>query len=49
MINLDSRKVTISGETVGMTPKEFDLLSFLVKNPEKVFTREQLLNKSVGL
>lgn len=47
-INLDSRKVTISGETVGMTPKEFDLLSFLVKNPEKVFTREQLLNKVWG-
>lgn len=48
IINLDSRKVTISGETVGMTPKEFDLLSFLVKNPEKVFTREQLLNKVWG-
>ena len=47
-INLDSRKVTISGETIGMTPKEFDLLSFLVKNPEKVFTREQLLNKVWG-
>jgi DNA-binding response OmpR family regulator len=48
LINLDSRKVTIGGETIGMTPKEFDLLSFLVKNPEKVFTREQLLNKVWG-
>jgi DNA-binding response OmpR family regulator len=48
LINLDSRKVTISGKIVGMTPKEFDLLSFLVKNPEKVFTREQLLNKVWG-
>jgi DNA-binding response OmpR family regulator len=47
-INLDSRKVTINGETVDMTPKEFDLLSFLVKNPEKVFTREQLLNRVWG-
>jgi DNA-binding response OmpR family regulator len=48
LINLDSRKVTIGGETVGMTPKEFELLCFLVKNPEKVFTREQLLNKVWG-
>lgn len=48
LINLDSRKVTINGETVDMTPKEFDLLSFLIKNPEKVFTREQLLNKVWG-
>lgn len=45
VINLDSRKVTIEGKTVDMTPKEFDLLSFFVKNPEKVFTREQLLNR----
>lgn len=48
LVNLDSRKVTINGETIAMTPKEFELLSFLVRNPEKVFTREQLLNKVWG-
>ena len=48
LVNLEARKVTISGETIGITPKEFDLLSFLVKNPDKVFTREQLLNKVWG-
>ncbi|MDF2591586.1 MAG: winged helix family two component transcriptional regulator [Clostridia bacterium] len=48
LVNLDSRKVTLSGETVAMTPKEFELLSFLVRHPEKVFTREQLLNKVWG-
>ncbi|OGO77240.1 MAG: DNA-binding response regulator [Clostridiales bacterium GWB2_37_7] len=47
-INMDSRKVTIDGETVDMTPKEFDLLSFFVNNPDKVFTREHLLNKVWG-
>jgi DNA-binding response OmpR family regulator len=47
-INMDSRKVTIDGETVVMTPKEFDLLSFLVNNTDKVFTREHLLNKVWG-
>jgi DNA-binding response OmpR family regulator len=47
-INMDSRKVTIDGETVDMTPKEFDLLSFFVSNPDKVFTREHLLSKVWG-
>lgn len=48
MINLDSRKVTIDGVQVDMTPKEFDLLSFFVQNSDKVFTRELLLNKVWG-
>jgi DNA-binding response OmpR family regulator len=47
-VNLDSRKTTIDGAIVEMTPKEFDLLSFFIKNPDKVFTREQLLNKVWG-
>lgn len=47
-INLDSRKMTIDGAMVDMTPKEFDLLSFFLSNPDKVFTREQLLNKVWG-
>lgn len=47
-VNMDSRKVTIADAVIDMTPKEFDLLSFFIKNPEKVFTREQLLNKVWG-
>lgn len=47
-VNLDSRKVTINGENVDMTPKEFDLLSFFVRNRDRVFTREQLLDKVWG-
>lgn len=47
-VNLDSRKATIDGVMADMTPKEFDLLSFFIKNPDKVFTREQLLNKVWG-
>lgn len=47
-INLDSRKVTIDGDTIDMTPKEFDLLKFFIKNPDKVFTREHLLSKVWG-
>ena len=47
-VNMDSRKVTIAGATIEMTPKEFDLLRFFIMNPDKVFTREQLLNKVWG-
>jgi len=47
-INLDSRKVMLDGANVSMTPKEFDLLSFLVQHQDKVFTREQLLDKVWG-
>lgn len=35
-------------EEISLTPKEFDLLLFLCKNPEQVFKREQLLNKVWG-
>jgi DNA-binding response OmpR family regulator len=47
-INMESRKVTLNGVIVNMTPKEFDLLCFFVNNPDKVFTREHLLNRVWG-
>lgn len=47
-VNISSRKVTIDGKNIEMTPKEFDLLSFFVKNRDRVFTREQLLDKVWG-
>ncbi|GAB3493856.1 response regulator transcription factor [Amycolatopsis cihanbeyliensis] len=36
-------RVTVNGETVELTGKEFDLLAFLARHPRQVFTREQLL------
>lgn len=44
----DRRIVTELEEEISLTPKEFDLLLFLCKNPEQVFKREQLLNKVWG-
>lgn len=44
----ERRIVTELGEEISLTPKEFDLLLFLCKNPEQVFKREQLLNKVWG-
>jgi DNA-binding response OmpR family regulator len=47
-INIGARKVTIAGIKVEMTPKEFDLLSFFINNRDRVYTREQLLDKVWG-
>jgi len=45
LVSESRRTVTDSGEEVSLTPKEFDLLLFLCKNPDQVFKREQLLDK----
>jgi len=42
-INTLGRKVTVRGEDINLTAKEFDLLLLLASNPGKVFTREELL------
>ena len=44
-INLDSHTVKISDQVIKLTIKEFNLLHILIKNKEKVMTRERLLNK----
>src|SRR4051794_33709956 len=44
-IDLSNYKVTVGGQAVELTYKEYELLRFLMSNPAKVFTREQLLNR----
>ncbi len=43
-----SRTVTIDGQTVSLTAKEFDLLWFLARHPNQVFSRSQLLDNVWG-
>ena len=43
-IDLIARRVTVDGNQVSLTPKEFDVLELLVFNPNKVYSRENLLN-----
>jgi two-component system alkaline phosphatase synthesis response regulator PhoP len=43
-IQPDQREVSIKGETIELTPKEFDLLLFLCKHRGKVLSRQQLLH-----
>ena len=45
MIDHDAHRVTAEGEEVNLTPKEYELLYFLAKSPDKVFDREQLLKE----
>ncbi|ASW42080.1 response regulator transcription factor [Clostridium isatidis] len=42
-IDIKSYTVLYKGEEVKMPPKEFELLHYLAKNKNKVFTRDQLL------
>lgn len=44
MINEKARKVQRDGMDILLTPKEFDILLFLVSNKGEVFTKEQIYN-----
>lgn len=43
-IDLTNRNVTSGGQTVPLTPTEFDLLAVMARNPGRPFSREQLLD-----
>lgn len=43
-MDCESRRVFIAGREVNLTAKEFDVLELLVFNPNKVYSRENLLN-----
>lgn len=47
-IDQSTRTVTYRGREVFFPPKEFELLFFLAARPNKVFTRDQLLDKIWG-
>lgn len=43
-----TRQAHLSGAALDLTPREFDLLYFFIKQPEKVFSRLDLLNQVWG-
>ena len=47
-INFTAREVKIDGQKVSMTPKEYDLLFYLVKNMNIALSREKLLEEVWG-
>ncbi len=48
VLSPDERSLKVKGENVHLTPKEFDLLLLLVSHPDKVFSRDVLLEKIWG-
>ena len=43
-IDRQSRRVYVKEKEINLTAKEFDLLELLAMNPDKVYSREELLN-----
>jgi two-component system OmpR family response regulator/two-component system alkaline phosphatase synthesis response regulator PhoP len=48
IIDLDSRTVTVAGRTVELTYKEFELLVAMARQPNRVFSRDQLFAQVWG-
>ena len=44
-IDKTARRVWVNGEEKTFTTKEFDLLTFLAQNPNRVFTKEELFRE----
>lgn len=47
-VNISGREVYVNGEKASMTPKEYDLLFFLVKNRNIALSRDRLLEEVWG-
>ena len=47
-VDLRSNRVTCQGHGIDLSPTEFRLLKFFVSNPERVYTRSQLLDSVWG-
>jgi two-component system KDP operon response regulator KdpE len=48
MVDYDRRRVVRGGEEIRLTPKEFDLLSLLVRNADRVLTHRTILRAIWG-
>jgi DNA-binding response OmpR family regulator len=47
-VDLETREVLKNGESVSLTPIEFNILKSLIKNPKRVFTRDELINNALN-
>ena len=48
-LNRETHDVTVGGEPVELTAKEFDLLAFFLSNPGAMLSRDQLLDRVWGV
>ena len=49
IVNIDEHTVTIDGERITLTYKEFELLRLFLSRPGMAFTRDQLFNEVWGM
>lgn len=47
-VDIEKHEVTRHGEAVNLTPSEYNILLALVKYPNKVYTREELITLALG-
>lgn len=47
-INIENYELTINGKIIDIPPKELELLHYLASSPNRVYTREQLLESVWG-
>ena len=47
-VNFTARRVYVDGAEVNLSPKEYDLLFYMIKNRDIALTREKLINKVWG-
>ena len=48
-VDREDRRVFVRGNECSLTPKEFDILLFLMENPNRVFSKEDLFERVWGL
>lgn len=48
VVDFDKRIVTLDGNNINLTSKEYDLLFFLLQNKSKAFSRDQILDEVWG-
>ena len=47
-VNLRTRKATVDGAELGLTPTEFRLLTLLLQEPGRIFSREEIIDRALG-
>lgn len=48
-LDMHTREVSVKGQSVNLTSKEYYLLEYFLKNPQKVLSREQILDAVWGI
>ncbi|GHV82906.1 DNA-binding response regulator [Spirochaetia bacterium] len=48
IINTENRTVIKNGEEINLTTKEYKILSLLAGRPEKIFTRDEIIERALG-